>query len=147
MPARILVQAASPSFPVGHLVKRPDLDLARSRHRVRTALHPGDGLGHVLDLPEPEARDLIAGRRERPVDHRSAGAIERNALALRGRLEPVGRAQDAGLSSSSLNLPMASIIAFVSGERTKPFSLSPVAFTSTITRIVCLLFRAGLPGA
>jgi hypothetical protein len=46
-----------------------------------------------------------------------------------------------------LNLPIASIFAIVSGVGTKPFSLSSVAFTSTITRIVCLLARSGRIGA
>jgi len=50
------------------------------------ALHPGDRLIHVLDFPEPEAGDQL----ERPVDDGTAGTIERNTLALRGRLEAVG---------------------------------------------------------
>jgi hypothetical protein len=36
---------------------------------------------------------------------------------------------------------MASIAFVISGVLWKPFSLSSVAFTSTITRIVCLLVR------
>src|SRR3546814_6804516 len=44
-------------------------------------------LFHVLDFPEPEAGDQFAGLRERPVDHRSVWAIERDPLALEGRSE------------------------------------------------------------
>src|SRR6185312_12088288 len=43
------------------------------------------------------------------------------------------------LVSASLNLPMASNIFSSSAEWEKPFSLSLVALTITITRIVCLL--------
>jgi hypothetical protein len=50
------------------------------------------------------------------------------------------------LRSSSLNQPIAAIVSIVSGVERKPFSLSSVAFTSTITRIVCLLVWAGLIG-
>jgi hypothetical protein len=35
---------------ISHLVQRPDFDLARSRHGIGAALHPGDRLVHVLDL-------------------------------------------------------------------------------------------------
>jgi hypothetical protein len=42
---------------------------------------------HVLDFPEPEAGDQLAGIGERPVDDRTAGTIERNTLALRGGKE------------------------------------------------------------
>jgi hypothetical protein len=47
------------------------------------------------------------------------------------------------LRGSSLYLPIASNISVV-GRR--PLSLSSVAFTSTITRIACLLVRAGFTG-
>ena len=67
---------------VSNLEQRPDLDLAWSRHGIGTALHPGDCLVHVLDLPEPETGDQLAGLGERPVDDGAAGAIERDALAL-----------------------------------------------------------------
>src|SRR4051812_5908094 len=46
---------------IGHLVNRPDFDLARAGHRVGAALRPFDRLGHVLDLPEPETGDQFAG--------------------------------------------------------------------------------------
>lgn len=48
------------------------------------------------------------------------------------------------LISSSLNRPIASIIAIVWGVGKNPFSLSAVAFTSTITRIVRLLSSRSL---
>src|SRR6266568_4872441 len=85
------------SLQVGHLVQRPDFDLARSRHGIGAALHPGDRLVHVFDVPEPEAGDQLAGLGERPVDDRTAGTIERNTLALRGGLEAVGGAHDASI--------------------------------------------------
>src|ERR1700682_3725970 len=85
------------SSQISHLVQRPDFDLARSRHGIGAALHPGDRLVHVLDFPEPEAGDKLAGFGERPVDDRTAGTIERNTLALRGGLEAVGDEHDAGI--------------------------------------------------
>ena len=78
------------SSQISHLVQRPDFDLPPSRHGIGAALHPGDRLIHVLDFPEPEAGDQLAGLGERPVDDRAAGTIERNTLALRGPLEAVG---------------------------------------------------------
>src|SRR3984893_17061590 len=88
----------SSSSQISHLVQRPDFDLARSRHGIGAALHPGDRLVHVLDFPYPETGDQLAGLGERPVDDRTAGTIERNTLALRGGLEPVGEEHDAGLA-------------------------------------------------
>src|SRR5438876_71982 len=86
------------SSQISYLVQRPDFDLARSRHGVGAALHPGDRLVHVLDFPEPEAGDQLPGLGERPVDDRTARTIERNTLALRGGLETVGDAHDAGIA-------------------------------------------------
>src|SRR5262245_41819230 len=83
---------------INHLVQRPNFDLARSRHRIGAALHPGDRLVHVLDFPEPEARDQLAGFGERPVDDRTEETIKRNTLALRGGLEAVGGEQNASLA-------------------------------------------------
>lgn len=70
------------SLQIRHLVERPDFDLARSRHGIGAALHPGDRLAHVLDFPKPEAGDQLAGLGERSVDDRTAGTIERNTLAV-----------------------------------------------------------------
>src|SRR6202040_1395845 len=88
----------SSSSQINHLVQRPDFDLARSRHGIGAALHPGDRLVHVLDFPEPEAGDQLAGLGERAVDDRTAGTIERNTLALGGGLEAVGGEPDAGIA-------------------------------------------------
>jgi hypothetical protein len=49
-------------------------------------------------MPEPEAGDHLLGLGERFVDDRPAGTIERNTLALRGGLEAVGHAHDAGIA-------------------------------------------------
>jgi hypothetical protein len=68
------------SSQISHLVRRPDFDLAWSRHGIGAAPHPGGRLVHVLDFPEPEAGDQLAGPGERPVDDRTAGTIERNTL-------------------------------------------------------------------
>jgi hypothetical protein len=65
-------------------------------------------------------------------------------LALRGGLEPSAVSMMPALRSSSLNLPMACIASMASVVGRKPFSLSSVAFTNTITRIICLLFAAGI---
>src|SRR5882672_5510230 len=93
-----VVIASRWSSQISHLVQWPDFDLARSRHGIGAALHPGDRLVHVLDFPEPEAGDQLACRGERTVDNRTAEAIERNTLALRGGLEAVGGKQDAGIA-------------------------------------------------
>src|SRR5580693_10330829 len=64
---------------LGHirrLQERPDLDLAGARHGIGAALRPGHGLVHVLDLPDREAGDQLAGLGERPVDDRAVGTIE-----------------------------------------------------------------------
>src|ERR1700722_962261 len=83
---------------IRHLVQRPDFDLARYWHGIGAALHPGDRLVHVLDFPEPEAGDHFLRLGERAVDDRTAGTIERNTLALRGGLESVAGAPDAGVA-------------------------------------------------
>jgi hypothetical protein len=67
---------------ISHLVQRPDFDLARSRHGIGAALHPGERLIQVLDFPEPEAGDQLAGLGERPVADGTAGTIERNTLGF-----------------------------------------------------------------
>src|SRR5690242_12050850 len=72
----------SMSLQVGGFVQRPDLDLARPGHGVRAALHPGDRLVHVLDLPQPEAGNQLARVGKRPVTDYAARAIERHALAM-----------------------------------------------------------------
>src|SRR5580700_6623196 len=63
-------------------------------------------------------------------------------------LRPSATSMMPALRSSSLNLPIASIASFAAGVGRKPFSLSSVAFTITITRIVCLpcLSRPHQPG-
>src|SRR3954468_1235367 len=67
---------------VGGLEHWADFDFARAGHRIGAALHPCDRLGHVLDLPEPEAGNQLAGLREGPVDLGAARAVEGHALAL-----------------------------------------------------------------
>src|ERR1700676_1683012 len=75
--------------------------------RISISLGPGMGLGQRFTqapassmslTSEPEAGDQLAGFGERPVDDSAAGTIERNTLALRGGLEAVGGAQDAGIA-------------------------------------------------
>ena len=51
------------SSQVSHLVQRPDFDLARSRHGIGAALHPGDRLVHVLDLRARSRRPARGSRR------------------------------------------------------------------------------------
>src|SRR5882757_8588770 len=81
---------------------------------------------------------LFPGFGERPVDDRAAGTIERNTLALRGGLEAVGGEHDAGIAK--LVIKSAHRLEHL-GRGRMPFSLSSVAFTSTITRTVCLLLE------
>jgi hypothetical protein len=59
-------------------------------------------------------------------------------------LRPSPASMMPALTSSSLYLPIASNSSAVSVVGEMPFSLSSVAFTNTITRIVCPLLRAGL---
>ena len=82
---------------IGHLVQRPDFDLAGSRHGIGAAFYPGHRLVHVLDVPEPEAGNQLLGFGEGPVNDQPVGAVKRDALAVRRGFEAVGRAQDAGL--------------------------------------------------
>jgi hypothetical protein len=53
-----------------------DLDLARAGHRIGAALHPCDRLGHVLDLPQPEAGDQLAGLGKGAVNDGATSACE-----------------------------------------------------------------------
>src|SRR5579864_4851973 len=79
------------SSQISALVERPDFDLARSRHRIGAALHPGDRLVDVLDVPEPEAGDQLAGRREGPVDNVRPGPSNATRLPCEEGLK-IGRA-------------------------------------------------------
>src|SRR3954464_9871241 len=79
---------------VGGLEHRADLDLARAGHRIGAALHPGDRLRHILDLPEPEAGDELVGLSEGAVDDRAALAVEGDALALRRRMQTLREEED-----------------------------------------------------
>src|SRR4029077_4970809 len=56
---------------VGGLEHRADLDLARARHGVGATLYPLDGLGHVLDLPEPETGDELLRLGRGAIDDRA----------------------------------------------------------------------------
>ena len=134
------------SSQISHLVQPPDFDLARSWHGIGAALHPGDRLVHVLDFPEPETGDQLAGRCKRSVDDRTAGTIEPIRSPCEEGLRPSAMRMMPALTSSSLYLPIASSDWRASGVGRKPFSLSSVAFTSTIIRIVRLLALAGLIG-
>src|SRR5690606_17234376 len=67
---------------------RAQLEIARARHRVGTALRPRDRLVQVLHFPDPEPRDQFTRLREGPVGHRALVSVERDPLALRARLEP-----------------------------------------------------------
>ena len=71
-----------------YVLDRSDLDLARSQHRIRAALHPCDGLVRRSYIPEPESGDQFSSRGERSRDDLAARAGERNT---RG----VGREQKA----------------------------------------------------
>src|SRR5262245_27758428 len=84
---------------IRHLVERPDLDLARAvRHGIGAARDPGHGLVHVLDLPDREAGDQLAGLGERPIDDLGVAAtIEDDALGLSAGLEAGAGHEDAGL--------------------------------------------------
>src|SRR5215217_4830912 len=82
---------------ISGLEHRPDFDLARAGHRIGAALYPRDCLGHVLDLPEPETGDQLAGLGKRAVNDGAAWAVKGHALALRRGLQPFTSQHDAGL--------------------------------------------------
>ena len=67
---------------VSRLEHWADLDLARAGHRVGAALHPLHGFSQVLDLPESEAGDQLAGLGKGAVNDGAAWAIKGHALAL-----------------------------------------------------------------
>ena len=56
-------------FPeVGGLEHRADLDIAIGGHRICTTLNQFNGVGHILDLPQPETGDQLAALCKRPVE-------------------------------------------------------------------------------
>ena len=130
-----------PSLEVGHLVERADFDLAGARHGVGAALHPGDGLVHVLDFPEPEAGDHLLGLGERSVDDRTAGTIERNTLTFRfGNTPPVNLL--TGLSGAS-GLDLGDVDLLHSQHRLhRAFGPGRIGITERFQK----LFRHNLPG-
>ena len=65
----------------------PDMGLGRH-------FRPGHGFVHVLDVPDREARDQVAGLGERPVGDRAVGAIDGDALGLGGGGEAGGGDED-----------------------------------------------------
>src|SRR3546814_12495892 len=65
---------------------RSDFQFTRPGHRIGAALGPGDGLVHVLDLPDPVAGDQLPGLGEGAVDHRPVRTVEGDPLARRRRL-------------------------------------------------------------
>lgn len=93
------------SAQISRLVKRADFDLARSRHRTGAAPRPGDGFFHVLDLPQPETGNQFPSFGERPIDDGAVGAIERDALPVRRRLdaENRGRSRTENRGRSRIN--------------------------------------------
>src|SRR6185295_16396527 len=82
---------------VRRLEERPDFDLALARHVIGGPLRPGHRLVHVLDLPDREAGDQLAGLGERPVDDSTAGTFADDALGLGAVLEAGAGHEYAGL--------------------------------------------------
>src|SRR3954471_15694621 len=81
---------------VGCLEHRADFDLAWTGHRIGAALHPLHSFSHVLDLPEPEASDYLAGLGKGPVDDGALRAVKGHALAVRGRVQTLAGQEDTG---------------------------------------------------
>lgn len=120
--------------------------------RISISLGPGMGLGQRFTQATASSMSLTSQSQKPVTSSRGWGkgpsitvrSGPSNAIRL-PREEGVRPSQPPSfiimpaLTSSSLNLPIASIISFVSAVGTTPFSLSSVAFTNTITRIVCLL--------
>ena len=78
---------------------------ASAPSRIGAALDPFDRLFLRLHLPQPEAGDQLLGLGEGPVDHGPLVAGELDARALRARMEPLAREQDAGLCQLFVVLP------------------------------------------
>src|ERR1700761_4700763 len=133
------------SWQISHLVKRANLDFARSRHGIRTALYPRDRLVHILDVPDPEAGYQLVSFSEWAVDHPAAWAIECDALGLRGRLQALGHEQQAGIAQIVVEL------AHRLHHLGRPFLRSGLLFTvfsgfyEHDDAHACLLIRAGSP--
>ena len=126
---------------ISGLEHRADFDLARAWHRIGAALHPR-ALGHVLDLPEPEAGDQLAGLGKGAVNG-AARAVKGHALAL-GWVQALAGQQMPALTRSSLYWPMA---ARSSVEGMTPASRSFVAFTRTMTHIDTPSIHTAAPSA
>src|ERR1700677_3387690 len=84
-----------PGAEILHLEYRANFDFGFTRHRVRAALQPFDGLIDGLDLPNPEARDEFLGFGERTVDDGTIWAGEPHALAMDARAQPLSREKHA----------------------------------------------------
>jgi hypothetical protein len=69
---------------IGGVEHRADLDLARAGHGVGATLDPLHGLGHVLDLPEPETGDELPRLGKGAIDDSTLLPVEGDLLALTG---------------------------------------------------------------
>src|SRR5690606_7299043 len=76
---------------------RPDLEVARPRHRVGAAPGPLHRFLHRADLPDPEARHQLLRLGEGAVGHRPLCSVEVNPLPEPARLEPVTGEHDPRL--------------------------------------------------
>ena len=86
------------------LEHRPDLDHAVIAVGVRDPLDPLDRLVERLDLPQPVARQQLLGLGERAVDHLALAARERDADALRARMQPLAGEHHARLDQLLVEL-------------------------------------------
>src|SRR3546814_18056402 len=63
-----------------HFIEGTDFELARPRHRIGTTFRPRDRLVHILDFPDPIARDEFARLGERSVEPPADRAEDSNGV-------------------------------------------------------------------
>jgi peptide deformylase len=122
--------------------------------RISISLGPGMGLGQRFTQATASSMSLTSQSQKPATSSRVCakgpsmtvrlGPSKATRLPCEDGLRPSAVTKMPASRSSSLNLPIASIISASSAVWRKPFSLSSVAFTSTITRIVCLLLEPAI---
>src|SRR3954469_22811004 len=149
---------ATPSFPrvpsrgveSSSGVRNPARFAASKNGRISISLRPDMGLGQrfaqatassmslTSQIEKPAISSLVSANGPSMTVRPEPSKAMRLAWAL--GLRPAAATMMPALTSSSVNRSIASNASVVGGT---PFSVSSLAFTSTMTRIVCLLVRAG----
>src|SRR5579859_2667686 len=120
--------------------------------RISISLGPGMGLGQRFTQATASSMSLTSQSQKPATSSRVSangpsitvrpGPSNATRLPREEGVSPSAARRMPALLSSSLNLPIAAIILVIQAGSLAPLSLSSVAFTSTITRIVHLLVWA-----